>query len=111
METRHTLVYKKGNPTQPKNWRPITLLNTDYKILTNILINRLKSVTPSLIEHSQKCGIPGRQITDILGNVKAAIDQAYDKKNNIIPRFTMYTKNEHCLKLHHPKVYLHSRKP
>jgi len=35
-------VYKKGDKTNPKNYRGISLLNTSYKILSNFLINRLK---------------------------------------------------------------------
>ncbi len=32
-----------------KNWRPISLLNTDYKILTKILANSSKNVLTSII--------------------------------------------------------------
>ena len=39
------LIYKKkGTVTNLKDWRPITLLNLDYKILTKILANHLNSV-------------------------------------------------------------------
>ncbi len=45
-----------------KNWRPITLLNTDYKILSSVLASRMKSVLPSIISSDQKGFLKGRYI-------------------------------------------------
>ncbi len=45
-----------------KNWRLISLLNTDYKILTKILANRLKNVLPSIINTDQSGYLEGRFI-------------------------------------------------
>ena len=42
------------------NWRPITLLNTDYKILEHILTNRLKKAIPKPINTDQSGYIKGR---------------------------------------------------
>ena len=58
-----TLLFKKGDRMQMKNWRPITLLCVDYKIAAKAIANRLLSVLPSVIHSDQVCGIIGRHIS------------------------------------------------
>ena len=48
------LLFKKGNPTNLKNWRPISLLNIDYKILTKVLALRIQTVMDKLLDPLQK---------------------------------------------------------
>ena len=44
------LIGKKGkNKRFIKNWRPISLLNEDYKIISKALASRVKNVLPNLI--------------------------------------------------------------
>ena len=47
-----------------KNWRPISLLTSDYKILTTVLANRLKRVLPSIISSDQRGFLKGRNMDE-----------------------------------------------
>ena len=47
------------------NWRPLTLLNTFYKIISGVLANRLKTVLDHLIGPEQKGYVPGRFIGEV----------------------------------------------
>ena len=38
------LLYKKGDPRDVRNYRPLTMLNTDYKVLTSTLNRRIARV-------------------------------------------------------------------
>ena len=57
-----SLLPKKGDLTLLKNWRPVALLCTDYKLLSKVLVNRLKTVMPDLIQRDQSYCVPGRTI-------------------------------------------------
>ena len=62
------IIYKK-DPKEIRNYRPITLLNRDYKILTTILAGRLKNICEAAISKQQKGFVPGRQIIDRIHQV------------------------------------------
>jgi len=55
-------IYKKKERDQIKNYHPITLLNTDYKLLTKTLSIHLASHIHSLIHPDQTGFIPWRTI-------------------------------------------------
>ena len=44
---------KDADPNLIKNWRPLTLLNCDYKIASKVIANRIKMVLPELISEDQ----------------------------------------------------------
>ena len=45
-----------------KNWRPISLLNVDLKIISKALSEKLKEVLPDLISSQQRAYVKNRQI-------------------------------------------------
>ena len=45
-----------------KNWRPLTLLNCDYKLATKCIASRLKNVLPCIINEDQTGFLKGRYI-------------------------------------------------
>ena len=48
-----TLIFKKGSRTDVRNYRPITLLNGDYKVLTRILAKRMLNLVSQCVSPEQ----------------------------------------------------------
>ena len=92
------LIPKKNNAIDVKDFRPISLVGSVYKLLSKVLANRSRVVLDSLISESQNSFVGGRQILDsvlianeckdsrlnshVLGVVcKLDIEKAYDHVN------------------------------
>lgn len=73
------LIYKKGDKRDIRNWRPITLLCVDYKILSKVLTNRLKEVMGVVVSEDQTCGVRGRTGTYNLSLIRDLISWAEDR--------------------------------
>ena len=81
-ESMITLLPKDGkDPTDIKNWRPITLSNCDAKIITKALANKTSKVLESIIDKAQTAYVPGRSVAD---NLRSNFFlKTYCKQNNI----------------------------
>ena len=59
-----TLIPKKCNVVNIKDFRPISLVGSVYKLLSKVLANRLRAVLDNLIFETQNSFVGGRQILD-----------------------------------------------
>ncbi|KAJ0899055.1 putative RNA-directed DNA polymerase [Helianthus annuus] len=92
------LIPKVKDPTSPKDFRPISLIGVINKVISKVLVNRLKGVVGGLISEQQSAFLAGRNIMDgplILNEVlswlkkakrsamyfKADLNKAYDSVN------------------------------
>ena len=74
------VLYKKDNPLETKNWRPISLLNVDNRIATRAISGRLLGVLGSIIGPDQTCGVPGRTISENLSLIRDLLEYV-DREN------------------------------
>lgn len=88
-ETYICLIPKIKNPTRITEYRPISLCNVFYKLISKVLANRMKKILATIISPNQSAFIPGRLITD---NILIAFEAFYGYKN------------ERKRKTHGPKV-------
>jgi ribonuclease HI/exonuclease III len=79
-------LFKKGECTETGNYRPITLLNSDYKVMTKALTMRLAKVIVRAIHPDQAGFVPGRLIFDHVRLSRAMISyaEAYEKNGLIV---------------------------
>lgn len=60
---------KELSKSNLKNWRPITITNTDYKILSKCLASRIQKIITSIINPNQSGFIKGRNISHHIRNI------------------------------------------
>ena len=67
---------KKPHPVRIEDYRPLTLLNAEYKILARIIANRLKPILQELIHPHRHCGIQGTSVFEAVATIRDVIAHA-----------------------------------
>jgi exonuclease III len=81
------IVIPKGDRTSINHFdqmRPVTLLNSDYKILTHVIANRIKTVLDFLIHPDQKGYVQKRQGSEIVFNTITILKEAMENEESIV---------------------------
>ena len=77
-----TVIPKKDkDPLFVKNWRPISLLNQDYKLIAKCIANRIKSTLPYIIHEDQTGFMKNRYIGENLIKIFALM--TYSKQKDL----------------------------
>jgi hypothetical protein len=87
-----TLLHKKGPHADLDNYRPITLLNADYKILATMLVARIAPLLDKLVPDSQTAFLPNRWIGDNILYHLEAIDYIQETETPAAMIFIDYAK-------------------
>ena len=69
-----TLLPKKGNLQDIKNWRPVSLLCVDYKLLSKLFASRLGVAMEHLVHRDQTYCVPGRSMVDNVHLIRVVLD-------------------------------------
>ncbi|PIK58954.1 hypothetical protein BSL78_04121 [Apostichopus japonicus] len=87
-----TLLPKDGKDIKKiSNWRPISLLNVDYKIAASCISARLKEVLPHVIHHDQTGFLKNRYIGENIRLILDVIQYAQDKN---VPGYILFVDFE-----------------
>jgi hypothetical protein len=85
-ETLICLIPKVDCPKNFKEFRPISLCNTFYKLITKVLVNRLRPLLDSIIGPFQSSFLPGQGTCDnaiILQEIIHSMRKSTSKKGDV----------------------------
>lgn len=77
------ILYKKGDPTLPKNYRPLSLADPLLKLVTGIITFKAQLGFDDIIGTHQTGFMPGRNIHDNIMHIQSIIDLAQSRGEEV----------------------------
>ena len=88
---------------QLKAWRPLTLLNMDYKILSKTIAESIKTILPSIICEEQTGFLKGHNIQE---NLRRTFEVVHYTREKNIPSLIVMIDFEKCFdKIEHNSIF------
>ncbi|PNX93586.1 ribonuclease H, partial [Trifolium pratense] len=97
-ETLIALIPKVDYPQNFKEFRPISLCNTIYKLITKVLVNRLRPYLDQIIGPYQSSFLPGRGTCDnaiVLQEVIHSMKKSKKKKGDVVYKIDLEKAYDH----------------
>lgn len=97
-ETLVVLIPKGDNPTQFKDFRPISLYNTIYKLVSKVMVNRLRPLLSDIIGPQQSSFLPGRGTFDnttVLQEIIHSMHKSKKKKGDVVYKMDLEKAYDH----------------
>ncbi|KAL4104822.1 hypothetical protein QTP88_020098 [Uroleucon formosanum] len=83
-------IYKKGDVINCQNYRGISLLNTTYKVLSNIILNRLTPYAKDIVGEYQAGFTAGKSTTDQIHVIKQITEESHEFDKDVYLLFVNF---------------------
>lgn len=84
-------IFKKGDTLDPKNYRRISFLDTCYKILSTLLLERITPLAEDIIGRYHQCGfIKGKSTVDHMFTLRQTMEKYYELDKGLYMIFVDY---------------------
>jgi len=82
-------IFKKGDPTEVKNYRGISLLDTSYKVRSLTILNRSEKYATDIIGEYQSGFIRGKSTINHIFTIRQIMEKYYEYDKELPTWFSL----------------------